>query len=205
MQKELVFFSFLIQVTAALLSLFYLHKFKSDFYKVLVIILCLTAFIELLGFNNVKIGKSGENLYLLYGFLLFNLIPYLYLKVLKIRKKNLLIIILSATFNILMLFVLYGSISLNYLIILGSINSSIYVFQYLRELLMSDKILNYKKLLSFWVSVGFLVFYLPSIPFFSMLNYMHTRGLFFVLYILIILMNTFIIYGLLCSKKEEKF
>ena len=76
-------------------------------------------------------------------------------------------------------------------------------FFYLRQLLLSNEILNYKKLLPFWVSVGFLVFYLPAIPFFTLWEYMKDRDLFFILKILIILMNLFIIYGLLWSKKEE--
>ena len=68
---------------------------------------------------------------------------------------------------------------------------------------MSNKILNYKKLLPFWVSVGFLVFFLPSIPFFALLKHMKGRELFYIIGILIILMNLVIITGLIWSRKDE--
>ena len=71
------------------------------------------------------------------------------------------------------------------MVTLGCLNTSVFVFLYLRELLMSNKILNYKKHLPFWISIGFLIFYLPAIPFFTMQEYMVGRNLFFIISILI--------------------
>ncbi|MFT0156446.1 hypothetical protein VBY68_07435 [Tenacibaculum ascidiaceicola] len=70
---------------------------------------------------------------------------------------------------------------------------------------MSNEILNYKKLLPFWVSVGLLVFHLPAIPFFSFWNYMKNKDLFPILHSLIILMNIIISFGLLWSNKKEEY
>ena len=76
---------------------------------------------------------------------------------------------------------------------------------YLRVLLLSNEILNYKKQLPFWVSVGFLVFYLASIPFFSMHKYFENRSIYYVINILVILMNLIISFGLIWSNKEMKY
>ncbi|WP_440120691.1 hypothetical protein [Tenacibaculum sp. Ill] len=70
---------------------------------------------------------------------------------------------------------------------------------------MSDKIINYKKLLSFWVSVAFIVFYLPSIPFFSFWNFLKDRSLMPILYVLIVLMNVIISFGLVWSNKKVEY
>lgn len=91
------------------------------------------------------------------------------------------------------------------LIPLEALLISIIIIIYLAELLQSDKIIDYKKHLPFWVSVGFFIFYLSSIPFFSMYKYMVKRNLFYILSLLIILMNIFIGIGLLCSNTKEKY
>ena len=70
---------------------------------------------------------------------------------------------------------------------------------------MSDKIINYKEHLPFWVSVAFLIFYITSIPFFTEMAYMQGRDLFFLVSILIIIMNLLIITGIIWSKKEVKY
>ncbi len=79
------------------------------------------------------------------------------------------------------------------------------VFLFLRELLLSNEIVNYKKLLPFWVSVGFLVFHLPAIPFFSFWSYMKNRDLLPILYSLIVLMNIIISFGLLWSSRRVEY
>lgn len=193
------------QVVAALLVLLTKRSLKTKFMFYLRIILVFTAIVELTGF--IIRTKEGNpfNLYFIFTGLIFILITLMYSDIInhfeKLRVVKLLTIFLLVVFGV----TFFYPITFTYLIILGAFNTSLYAFLYLRQLLMTDEILNYKELLPFWVSVGFLAFYLPSIPFFSILNYMKTRGLFFILSILVILMNTLIIYGLLCSKKEEEY
>ncbi|MEQ3498754.1 hypothetical protein ABMY20_03230 [Tenacibaculum sp. SSH1-16] len=94
---------------------------------------------------------------------------------------------------------------IHYTGIVGSLNVGVMVFLFLRELLLSNEIVNYKKLLPFWVSVGFLVFHLPAIPFFSFWSYMKNRDLLPILYSLIVLMNIIISFGLLWSSRRVEY
>ncbi|WP_158009641.1 hypothetical protein [Tenacibaculum todarodis] len=120
----------------------------------------------------------------------------------KNKKWRVLFIGLTVSFLLFWISVYFNSKLFHYLIIFEGVIISLYVFLYLKELLLSNKILNYKKLLPFWISVGFSVFYLSSIPFFAFLKYMKGRELFYIVSILIILMNLFIVTGLIWSKKE---
>lgn len=205
MDDEISLASLFLQCFSAVLSLLVMGKFKTFSYKVLSFILCLTAIVELLGFYNITINKSGLNLYVFYGFFLFNLISLFYKRVLDFKVRKKILLALMILFNISVILTFLNIISLNYLIMTGSIIASIYSFLYLRKLLISDNIIVYSKVLPFWISVGFLVFYLPAIPFFSLLKYMTSRGLFFILDVLIIIMNLIIIYGLITCSKEEKY
>ncbi|RLK07116.1 hypothetical protein C8N27_0689 [Tenacibaculum discolor] len=195
----------LIQTIAAIVNFLYFKRYNRKFILLLLFIQVTSLLVEGIGYYYLYIGKSSFYCHYIYVIINFNLIAFLYFML--IRDTILLNVMkgLLILFNICWVFVMYNSSWLMYVFIFGAINTAISIFFYLRELLLSDRILNYKKLLPFWVSVGFLVFYLPSIPFFSMLNYMKTRGLFFILNILIILMNLIIVYGLICSKKEVKY
>jgi hypothetical protein len=86
----------------------------------------------------------------------------------------------------------------------GVVNS-VFIILFFRELLNSDKILNYKKMLSFWVSVGFLIFYLSTIPFFALIysGFFDNRVMFPLLYSIIIVFHLCFIYGLVTCKKME--
>lgn len=48
--------------------------------------------------------------------------------------------------------------------ILGSILVAIILMMFLRELLISDKILNYKRNVNFWITFGALFYYLATLP-----------------------------------------
>ncbi|CAM1342530.1 conserved membrane hypothetical protein [Tenacibaculum amylolyticum] len=194
-----------VQILTGVLSFFFYFKNKTKFLLLLTILTVLTGIVESFGEYTVLSGKSSFFLYHIFSLIQFSIIFMIYVFLIKdsFFKK-------VFSFLHFLFFCFWGVIFFKgelffYLIIFGAFNTSFYVLIYLRSILMSDKILNYKELLPFWVSVGFLVFHLPSIPFFTLFGQMQNRGLFFILNILVILMNLFIIYGLLCSKKEEKY
>lgn len=200
-ESGLKYFELYLQIATAIISVLFLFKRKSRFSILLSILLVLSAFVEVLGeygtLNKIPVFK----LYYCYSLVQFSLIFYMYYCL--IEDKRRLIFGMSVLFSLFWVGVFFKPKMFPYLIIIGSIITSLSVFLYLRGILLSDKILNYRRILSFWVSVGFLVFYLPSIPFFSMLNFMKTRGLFFVISVLVVLMDLIIILGFLCSKEEE--
>lgn len=90
-----------------------------------------------------------------------------------------------------------------YIIIIESLLINYLVIKFFIDLLNSKEILNYKKQLAFWLSVGFLLFFLSAIPFFSLLysGLLENRNLFPILHVLIILYNGCFIYGLITCRK----
>ena len=195
----------LVQIIASLLCLLFYLKNRTKFMLLLTCLTLLTALVEAYGEYTVFTGKSSFFVYHIFSLIQFSIIFFIYFSLNKIKTISKLFYFLHFVFCCFWIVIFYEKGLFFYLIILGAFNTSVYILVYLRSILMSDKILNYRELLPFWVSVGLLVFYLPSIPFFTLFGQMKNRGLFFVLNILVILMNVFIIYGLLCSRKEQKY
>lgn len=193
----------IIQIVTLIVSLFFLMKKKSIIIILLSGILLLSFLIECIGLYHIITRKPSFIFHYIYILINFSIVIYFYSKLISDKLWVKIIGGLMFFFFIAWIYVGFENEFLTYLFVFGSFNVAISILFYLRELLLSDKILNYKELLPFWVSVGFLVFYLPSIPFLTLLNYMKDRDLFFVLNILIILMNVFISYGLICSKEKR--
>ncbi|MCH3881658.1 MULTISPECIES: hypothetical protein [Tenacibaculum] len=196
------------QILVAILSVVLIKKYKSPFYLFLCIFFIVAVFTELMGAYNVdryRAGKSTFNHLPLAAFLQFNSLALMYMKLIRKNRWIKIILGLSVLFSVSCIVVYFHYDMFSYLLVFGCLNTSLFSFLYLRELLLSDKILNYKKHFPFWVSVGLLVFYLPTIPFFINMPFMKGRSLFFLLELLIVFMNLFIMYGLLCSKKEVKY
>lgn len=193
------------QFVTAFLSCFLLIKKKTLFLKILTLFLVVTFFVEFLGWYLSSIGKPNFRVYHFYTVFEYLVIFVLYRSLLREMKYLKISYLLLFVFVILAVLTFFDRKYLHYTGIIGSFNVGVLVFLYLRELLLSNEILNYKKMLPFWVSVGFLVFHLPAIPFFSFWDYMRNKDLFPILYSLIILMNIIISFGLLWSNKKEEY
>ncbi|MCH3881657.1 MULTISPECIES: hypothetical protein [Tenacibaculum] len=203
MKIDVSSFGLLSQIIVFIVCLFFYIRHKTIYLLLLTLLLLSTVIVEGVGayliYRNVSTSFMYHYVYTLIELLIISL---LFKKVLK--RKNI-FIFLGVIFIIFWVVVFFKNNLYAYLVILESTIISLYSFLYLREILMTNKILNYKKLLPFWVSAGFLIFYLPSIPFFSFLSLMSDRGLFPILNVLIILMNIILIYGLIWSEKEVKY
>lgn len=92
--------------------------------------------------------------------------------------------------------------------VLGSIFLIVTIIFYLLELLRSEKILIFHKILMFWISVGLLLFHTGTLPFSLEINgYALIPGihkLFLIIYILAILMYLIFTFGFIWSKKEQQ-
>lgn len=90
--------------------------------------------------------------------------------------------------------------------IIGSILLIITILFYFIELLRSEKIVVFHRLLLFWISVGLLLFYTGTIPFALKWNgYMLIPGihkLFLIVYILATIMYLTFTFGFIWSRKE---
>lgn len=60
--------------------------------------------------------------------------------------------------------------SLSYVV--GNFMLLLVVFHYLFYLMKSDEILHFSSDLFFWISIGILIFYLPTLPYYGLLNYL---------------------------------
>lgn len=186
------------QIIAAILALL-LIAHRTFFAKLLVIDLWLAVIVEFLG-GSFKPNFIYYHIYILFN---FSLIFIMYYNLIKSKTVWINISkVLWGVFVVLWGLIFYDKKMFSVTQIVGSINVGLLVFLYLRELLLSDKIINYLKLLPFWVTIGYGVFYLGSIPFFALITTMHTRGLFYILHILIVVMNVFIAIGIILKLTE---
>lgn len=194
-------------VLVTCLLLYFINRSEKDkrFIKLLTLLSILTVIVESIGAYLVSIGKPNFIYHQFYIFFEPLIIFFMYKELINDKKwlnVSKIILLLCLVFWTLIFYDKHFFINSK---IMGAINTGLLVFLYLKELLLSNKILNYKKNVSFWVSVGFIVFYLPSIPFFSMLSYMKNRDLFPILNVLVILMNIIISFGIIWSSKEVKY
>ena len=192
------------QYASLIVALVYYKKYKQySFYKFFIIYL--TNLIVFHVLSSTIDFEDGNIAFLnIYTFFEFNFFVLIYYHL--IKEKPILIVVkrLALIFNIIyFLSFIYGDLA-KYTVSLEGFFNSIFVLMYFRELLNSEKILNFKKLLPFWVSVGFLLFYLVSIPFFTLLYSKHfsTRIMFPILYYSIIVFHLCFIYGLVTCKKK---
>jgi hypothetical protein len=187
-----------------ILSLIFIKKYKDlTFYKFFVLYLFSIVLFEYLS-GTVFYGE-GFAVLNIFTFFEFNLVALIYFSLVKEKVSKNILLYLVLIFNIIYLSSFYFTELQNYTVMLEGVMNTILVILYFRELLNSDEILNYKKLLSFWVSVGFLLFYLTSIPFFTLVysGFFDSRIMFPILYSLIIVYHLCFIYGLITCKKTE--
>ncbi|QTD36678.1 hypothetical protein JL193_11055 [Polaribacter batillariae] len=162
-----------------------------------------------------KIENSNLLLYHILIFFEFNLLLLFFRDILESKKWIIKLIILFNIVNILanlyyylagLYFLEFNVISSNF----GAILVVVTLFLYYKEFLVSHKILNYKKTLSFWIAFGLLLYYVGFIPFtavinsLSNLNYELKISLFKIAYCLTILMHSCFIFGALWSQKKVK-
>ncbi len=217
--KDFVKYSELI---AAITATIYFYKYKKTQLRYLLPLIWLITIIEFIGpyltENELLIikGKDGTRynlwLYNLLEIITFPTFFYIYIKSIN-----------NITFNKWVKFLFIGYILISILnwsllqnffkewselpYIYGSISLIITVIFYFIELLRSEKIIVFHRLLLFWISVGLLLFHTGVIPFSIKINgYALIPGiheLFLIMYILAIIMYLTFTFGFIWSKKES--
>ncbi|PQJ75770.1 hypothetical protein BTO13_11290 [Polaribacter gangjinensis] len=149
--------------------------------------------------------KDNITFFNVYTFFEFNLFALIYYQLIKEKIRLVILKVLMITFNTVYFLSFYFDFYILYTIPLEGVFNSIIVILFFVDLLNSDEILNYKKLLSFWISVSFLIFYLTSVPFWSLYysSIFETRAMFPIIYYLATIFQLIFIYGLLACKKTE--
>jgi hypothetical protein len=194
-----------IQFITLILAIVLYKKYKHyTFYKFFITYLINIAFFEFLA--NVVFIKNNFVFFNIYTFFEFNFFALIYYHLIEDKNKIKLIKLLVLIFNIIYFTSYYFTLIQMYTVSIEGVFNSALIIIYFIELLNSKKILNYKKLLPFWLSVGFLLFYLTSVPFFTLLysNLFDSRVMFPILYYLIIVFHLSLIYGLVACKKTKE-
>jgi len=187
-----------------LLSVIYYNKYKGySFYKYFVCYFSVIVIVDLL--SVYVYPKNNIDLFNVYTFFEFNTFALLYYHLIKEKTRVKIFKILVFSFNIIYLFCFYFDFYILYTIPLEGVVNSIIVILFFIELLNSERVLNYKKLLPFWFSVSFLVFYLTSVPFWSLYysSILRTRDMFPIIYYLGTAYQLIFIYAFITCKKTE--
>jgi hypothetical protein len=200
----LINFYGILQYISLIVAILFYKKYKNyTFYNFFVLYLVNIIVFDILA--KTIFEKDNFSLFNYYTFFEFNFFALIYYALIKEKSTLTFIKILVIIFNaIYFISFIYDDLT-KYTVLIEGIFNSIFIILYFKELLNSDSILNYKKLLPFWISVGFLLFYLTSIPFFTLLysGFFNSRTMFPILYSLIIVFNLCFIYGLITCKKTE--
>jgi hypothetical protein len=194
------------EYTSLILAVLFYKRYKNyTFYKYFIIYLINIVLFGVIADFFIRNGSNTIQLYNVYTFFEFNFFTLIYVNLIKEKKIINFLKIIVFLFNVIYISSFYFKILQSYTVVLEGVCNSLFIILFFRELLNSERILNYKKLLSFWISVGFLLFYLTSIPFFTLLEFhlFNDRLLFFILYYLIIVFHLCFIYGLITCKKAE--
>jgi len=202
------------EVFTALIGILFFYKIKhTKVLKYFVLSISYVAVNELIGLYiklNEGINAIIHNVYNVITFSFFLILYRSYLKNPKRKKTVLIFIILYLT-----TFVINGFFE-NYLenhqripYIIGALFLVITISFYFIEILNSEKVLNAKRNILVWISVGLLIYYVGNIPFRILRNYYveltDASALFLVNITLTIIKNVCFIIGFIWSEKKQPY
>ena len=145
------------------------------------------------------------NTLFLVNFIFYSYFFYSLLKA-KIKKK----IVIISLILFLLVFIILGLFYLNYttqmfrnLIVFGKLLMIVFVLMYFSELLNSNLIMNVKKNMFFWISLGVFLYAIGFIPAYIIGELINYQGIFkYITFILNIFVSICFITGFMISKKE---
>lgn len=193
LKEYFIYFEFSSLLVGILCS----FKYKETFFKVFVAYLFAQFIVEFLIYNFFE--KNNMYIYDILTFFEFNLISLLFYTLNKEIKSRVLIKYFTLVFNLFYILSFYYEILKKYTVVLGGIMASVFMFIYLKDLLSSNRIVNYKRDLSLYVTVIMLFYYLSTIPFFTMATIvgMGSSLSFYIIHIIIIVTHLSYIFGML--------
>ena len=196
-----------LELISAIIGTINYKKFASKYTAYFLFFLWYIVLAETTSVILKKYGYSNTWIYVVYTFLEFNILLLMYKSITKLKFSKKIILLFIVLINIIYFVEVYKqglTINTSITTVVGSIFLSIVLILYLKEFLYSDKILNYSRSLYFWITLGSLVYYLGSVPFQAMTNYLKNRDLIYLQISLAVFAQVCVIIGFLWSKKETK-
>ena len=203
------------EYVSALLGMYYFRKYRRTSLKIFVYLLLYAALNEILCVVLLKYDflRIVNVLYNIYIFINFICIYSIFYKVLK-RKAHTSIVKFAMSIYII-LFISFSWYE-NYLLqyqnipyLVGATFVILSVGLYFSEVLNSSKVLRIKENALFWISIGWLLFFVGNIPFWVVRNYYDNLGeqtyLFLIILILGIIMNILFWIGLKWGNKKYQY
>ncbi|MET2983671.1 hypothetical protein [Aureibaculum conchae] len=209
------------EIIAAIFGTIYYFKYKNTPFKYFLIVLWLIVITEIIGafyieWNIYYMDENGVKynlgLYNLLYIIVYPIFYYIYYKALETKKYRNAIKIFFLSFIVISIinwifiqdFLTEYS---KYPDIIGSLFLTICVIFYFIELLQSEKVIRFHRSVSFWLSVGLLVYYTSIIPFTVVVNNYALadkalQKMFLINHILAIAMYSVFTFGFIWSKKE---
>ena len=205
-----------IEIITAVIGTFYYYKYKEvRVLNLFVYLLWYVVFNELIGYCIREYTERAENalFHNIYNVINFTYLLILYrynLSIIKYRK-----ILSFFIISYLVAFIINGFFE-NYLsdfqrlpYILAALYLVISIFFYFQDILNSNRVLNARKSLLFWISVGLLIYFVGILPFRIMRNYYSELTdftiYFLVIFSLTVIMNICFIIGFIWSDKKQRY
>ena len=192
------------------LGLIYYKKYNFNLQlKLFLFFLVYSFFTEAIGYYVAHIVK-GNTAVIYNSWNVVSFLFYSYFFLSKIKNKTNKTILKIITVSFIALFILNGIFFRNYLekvfienVVFGKIALAVIVIIYFTELLKSDAILNIKKSMYFWISIGILMYSIGFIPVYVVAEYISYSIIFrYITLGLNIIMSCCFITGFVLSKKE---
>ena len=212
--KTLRDFGIILEIVTAIVAIIFYEKYKATRLKYILFLLLYIAINEIVGtYIREKITNYNAVLYNIFNVIYFTYLLSLYRKYVINSKYKAYISVFLICY--LVSFILNGFRE-NYLkefqsipYILASSFIIMSVIFYFIEILNSERVLNIKKNLLFWISVGLLLYHVGIIPFRIVRNYYSSTTdlsiLFMINVILTILMNICFIIGFIWSDRKQPY
>lgn len=193
-----------IETASLLTALFYFKKYKSKFYIFFILYLFFAIIADVVG--GYYSGTNNYWVFDIYTFFEFGSLFGIYYFLIENKKTRIIMSLISIVFySILFIGIKYSILLRNAPVYMPFFIVS-FIFLYLKQLLNSNQITNYKKILPFWLSVALLIFYLGGLPFFTLLyiGNLYGRILFSIVFFILLIMHIIFILSLIWSKPIQK-
>ena len=190
------------EFTTLLVALLYIKKHKAIYFKFFIAYAAVTLIVEYLG--NIVLPKNNGYIYNIYTFFEFNLVAIIYYFLSREKYSKNFITYVSIFFNVLYALSFYSAFIKQYLVLALAFILSLFMVLYYKELLNSDKIVNYKKNLSFWMTTGMFFYYLTTIPFLALvyLTELKNDEVNFIIRLITIATHSCFIIGIIWSQRK---
>ncbi|WP_369048825.1 hypothetical protein [Tenacibaculum sp. UWU-22] len=195
--SDLIYIILVFEVLAAIIATIYYKKYKNTTERYFLYYLWAVFFVEMAGLSYWKILKSGNNywIYIIYTYFSFLFFFYWFYSILEKKKYKKILLFLAFIFSV---YGIYNFMVLSWnqyqipTFVCGAIITIISALLYFSELLDSDKVLNVKTELRFWIATGLLLFNVGMTPFMIFSDYFKSDNR---LFVIILVSLNFILYG----------